>query len=164
MGSMSTNSRPSNPLVNPTPTKVKREAAFTKRLKGAARRDGALEIPALDCAALSRKYGMERAYEPKMHEGTFVAPLGIKPDQYQRLRNDMIHRFLDAMDKQGWDFVADQRIQVYPGIYPARDLVSGLDLLDRREMVIRAHFQFRNPQPIRLELPPELVAAVPITA
>ncbi len=164
MASTNMNSSPlSDALHNPTPTKIKRGRQYAavrdaKRAAGIApKREYTME--ALDTAALSRKYGMDRAHHPRRKTGTFHVPLDVSPRTYQGIRDGAINTFIEYMDKEGWDFVSDLRIQVYPGVYPARDLATGLDLLDRREFLVQAHFRFRNPQPVRIELPPELLEA-----
>ncbi len=51
--------------------------------------------------------------------------------------------------------------RVSPGILPARDFYdSDIRLFDQREFIWQAWFQFRNPKPVRIEVPPELLAPV----
>ena len=150
-------------LDNPTPTRVKRGQAYAA-LVDARRRKGATAPKeylreAVDTAALSRQYSMDAARAPRIVQGTFVVPLGVSARRYRDIRNDAIGRFVRAMDTQGWEAVIDagHRIDVLPGVYPYRDLATGLDMLDRREFIVRVWFRFRNPQPLKLEVPESLL-------
>ena len=102
---------------------------------------------------------MDAARAPRIVQGTFVVPLGVSARRYRDIRNDAIGRFVRAMDTQGWEAVIDagHRIDVLPGVYPYRDLATGLDMLDRREFIARAYFTQRNPQVVRTEFPAELL-------
>ncbi len=116
-------------------------------------------MPELDVGALQRAYGMENARAPKWLEGTFQAPLQATWDQYQKIRDDAITTFVGVMTKRGYTLLANEayRPRVSPGVYPAYDLLSGYAILDRREFIIGMWFTFRNPKPVRLELPSHLL-------
>lgn len=139
-------------LTDPEPTADKRVRAAQH-----ARTVTTTEVPALDMAALQRRYRPDTGHAPRQQEGTFCVPLNISVPQYESLRNQAVQRFVDHWQKDGWDLVPEFRIRVYPGIYPSRDLLTGLDLLDRRDMIVRAYFRLLNPQPVRIELPPHLL-------
>lgn len=175
--------------ANPEPTADKRLAPFMDRIdwaqvdnQGSEDREHPKEIelaPALDTAALSRKYGMANAHKPVLKVGTFQVPLRINLNRWENYRRGAITKFLRGMSLQGWDVASDLRfppgadtvpgvqgvyyegqgtILVYPGIYPARDLRDQVPLLDRREYRVAAHFRFRNPQPKRILVTPDLLA------
>lgn len=141
-------------LVDPTPTGAKRVDRFWKS------GDADLREQPLDLAALRRKYAPERGYAPRMFEGTFRVPLGVTGMAYERERNEKVRRFLEAWSKRGFDWLSERRVQVYPGMYPAVDVLSGLPLLGEREFIVRAWFRHRSPKPVRLELPPHLLRPV----
>ena len=138
-------------LVDPIPTGAKRIDQFVKS------GDADLRDLTLDVAGLQRKYGPERAYAPRMFEGTFKVPLGVSGQVYERVRNEKVRKFVEAWGKRGFDWLSDRHIQVYPGMYPAHDTLTNLPLLGEREFIVRAWFRHRSPKPIRLELPPHLL-------
>ena len=159
--------RPLPALDNPIPTATKRLAKWQKQVDFGnlhRRKTRNVVVPGLDVAALSRKYGMEEATKPRLVEGTFTVPIGISPSAYHAIRNDAIKRFIEAMDKQGWEFVPIYRIKVYPGMYPAVDLRDGIPLLDMREMRVHAHFRFRKPEPVKIEIDKRLTEARTVKA
>jgi hypothetical protein len=153
-------------LDRPTPTADRKIAAMRR---GMAQRGGlagmlksspdSYTIPAIDTLALSQQYGMAEASKPHWKVATFQAPLGCTDVQYEKIRFDAMHKFIKAMNKQGWDLLASEnyRPKVTPGVYPAYDLETGLAILDRREMLIGMWFTYRNPKPVRIELPPHML-------
>ena len=153
-------------LDRPTPTADRKIAAYRQRR---AQRGGFADlvqtapreytIPGVDTAALSREFGMANAAAPKWLEATFQAPLGCTAAQFEKIRFAAIAKFIKAMKARGYDPKINEayRPRVSPGVYPAQDLESGFALLDRREMIIGMWFTFRNPKPVRLELPPHLL-------
>lgn len=159
-------------LAGATPTADRRLAAYRPRLERALappdpRADAPppptrTEIPGLDLARLGRKYGPQNAGRPRALRGTFAVPLDVSARQYAAFRDAAVRRFVESLDKQGWQFRPEYRIQVTPGLYPARDLRDGTPRLDQREVVVTAHFAFRDPKPLRLELPPDVVAPLAV--
>jgi hypothetical protein len=150
-------------LDRPTPTADRKIAAFQERLAQRGGMRGIVDdaptrvtIPGLDIAALSCQYGMDEAIKPHWLEGTFQAPLQATWPQYERIRDEALKRFISITTKRGWDLLVsnDYRPRVSPGVYPARDLHSGFLILDRREFVIGCWFTFRQPKPLRIEIPP----------
>lgn len=132
-------------LDNPIPSGAKRLANW--------RNAGSAVTPGLDARMLRAKYGPDNAGKPRMIEGTFKIPLGTSWNAYLSHRNDCVNRFVNAMDKQGFDVDRSQQIKVYPGIYPAIDVTTSLPDVGSREFVIRGWFRKHNPKTIRLELP-----------
>lgn len=116
-----------------------------------------LVIPGLDTAALSRKYGMERAVAPQVIEGTFRVPLGTTKTRYLQMRARYLKRMIEGLDRQGYEFCQNLGITVKKGMYPAVDMRDRKPDWDMREMRIIAHFRFRKPEPVTIELPSHLV-------
>lgn len=143
----------------PTPTKDKRVRRW---LAGSGPRvkerlleyPARVEIPALDMAALQRKYSPEEGERPRVLTGTFRAPAVCTEAQFEQLARRAVGLFVKTMDQQGWDLKGS--VKLTPGVYPARDLLSGVPLLDEREIIVRAPFALRRPKPVRIELPPEM--------
>ena len=160
-------------LDRPTPTADRKIAAYRQRR---AQRGGmaalvrqphaTYTIPAVDTTALSRQYGMENASLPKWHEATFQAPLNATWQQYEKIRDDAMKQFIGVMTMKGYTLLANEsyRPRVSPGVYPAYDLMDGYAVLDRREFIIGMWFTFRNPKPVRIELPPHLLAPYTVHA
>lgn len=119
-------------------------------------RPDTIDIPGVDVAELRRLYGPEQGSAPHPFRATFRAPIGISPAHYNQLRDMAATRFVRVMDKKGYDLVQKYRIQVRPGMYPAHDVLTGVSLLDQREMQITAHFVMRHPKVRRIELPPHI--------
>lgn len=116
--------------------------------------------PGVDPAALSRRYGGDAAYAPRLQQATFKVPLGVSASSYEAERTRKIHLWINRMAKQGWDWCSDRRIQVLPGHYPAYDTDDRgrvVPDLGAREFVVRAHFRQRSPEFIRTEIRPELL-------
>ena len=88
-----------------------------------------------------------------MH-GTFRVPTDINERTYEAVRLAAVRKYIDAMQKQGWELWPDSGIEITPGVYPAQDLATGLPLLGQRELVISAAFRKRHPKPLRLLIPP----------
>jgi hypothetical protein len=72
---------------------------------------------------------------------------------------EMVTRWIEAERKLGFDVWSETRIDVQPGPYPARDLLTGLLLLGEREMLVQAQFVERQPEIVRMELPGGLFKA-----
>ena len=71
--------------------------------------------------------------------------------------SDMTKRWLREMHSRGFEVWSSTRIDIVPGPYPAKDLLTGLLLLGEREMLVRAQFVERNPTLMRIEVPGELL-------
>ena len=113
--------------------------------------------PGLDVETLQAKYGAKHAQRPRTIEGSFMIPVGATEDLYYRERERCIKAFIEAFEAQGWHWETNTRIQVFPNRYPAYDLKSEVMRPDMVEFGVRAQFVFRNPEPMRVELPPELL-------
>ncbi len=142
-------------LVNPQQTSQKLGARWAEQGFPGATREARVNVRDLQV-----KYGPERAYAPQLKEAVFSVPLGTLQATYERVRDQCIGKWLGVMQQKGWDACLDtgHRIQIYPGIYPAPDLQTGLFDLGAREFRVRAWFTFRHPKPLRLELDPAWVA------
>lgn len=155
-------------LKNPTPTADKRIRAFTERVRRTPRRQGPAtrELPGLNVAALQAKYGADRAHLPRAISATFKVPVGCSTHHLETLKKEAFLRFCGQLMAMGWEPVVDSQhpVQDAPGVYPARDMLDGTLLLDQREWLLRVWFRFKNPQPQRIELAPEDVAPVALTA
>ena len=112
-----------------------------------------VHVPGLDLAQLRWQVSPEHAYAPKMQEGTFRVPVGIRWSQYEKLRDQRALIWVTELSRMGWDLCQERGITAYPGPYPAHDLHNGLPDLGMRECILRAWFRHRKPEPIRLELP-----------
>jgi hypothetical protein len=141
-----------SPFVDPVPTGHKRLAAWHQEAAAEP-----VTIPGLDVAALQAAYGPETGHAPRVFEGTFRIPVGVRMSTYEQLRDAAVKKYIEQMNRRGYDLYGGQRIQVQPGMYPAVDLLSGLPLLDMRECIVRAWFVCRKPGVVRIELPPELL-------
>jgi hypothetical protein len=137
-------------LDNPEPTAVKRG-----RQLHALR---ANPSGPLSKASLEAEHGPESAYRPRWHTGSFRAPLGMRGPAFSTLCADQARAWLNEMQRRGFDIVSDTQVDIQPGPYPAKDLITGLLLLGEREMLIRAQFRERQPTVERIELPRELFA------
>lgn len=132
-------------LDNPEPSGQKRLRQW--------RNAGRAVTPGLDASLLRAKYGPDTAGAPRMIEGCFKLPLGTSWNAYLSHRNDCVTRFVNEMSKQGFDVDRSREIKVYPGIYPAIDVSTGVSDLGNREFVVRGWFRKHDPKTIRLELP-----------
>lgn len=145
-------------LIDPELSSVKKARQWQRAgMPGLTR-----EAPVLNVRDLNLRYGADQARAPKLKEATFNVPLGTTQATYERVRDQHIGKWLHAMQAKGWDPCLDSqhRIQIYPAIYPAPDLQTGLSDLGSREFRVRAWFQFRDPKPLRLEIEPELLQPV----
>ena len=150
------------PALNaPEPSATKRTAKWAATIDwdkvGTVAPSGPKVVPGLDVEALQRKYGPHTAYHPREMCGTFTAPIGASRAQFERIKYQAVKRWLEHMDREGWQFRAEYRIQVYNGVYPAYDLRDKAPRFDLREFQVRACFTKRAPETVRLELDPELL-------
>ena len=161
-------------LQNPEPTKAimertpiappdirQRMDARGRRLRGKVRRH---VVPGLDMVALQAKYGMAHAHEAKPHHMTFRVRVGGTPDEwkrrYEQAKMGSLHKWIEWMDKNNWTLIPRLRIQVWPWVYPAMDLLSGMPLSDQREFRAQAYFYMDHPKLRRIVLPPEVINPV----
>lgn len=141
------------PRGAPEPTQARK----VRRVASAPRtgRVESLELPALDLQAIAQKEGQAVAVY-----GTFRAPVDLKSEQWESCRNRAVTTFVTQQLAQGMSCVLPKGIQVNPGCYPARDLMSGEDLWDQREYVIGAWFYQTVPRMIRVPIDPDWVKPV----
>jgi hypothetical protein len=148
-------------LLDRTTTAEKRIAGYNAALarRGKRPKQTRREIPGLDVAALAAKYGSGDAQnKTQTRIGTFKVPMGISWARWETYRNLAAARFLKALEDQGWQV---DRLQVRPGVYPYRDVLSGKDDPDFREMQIVATCGLRKePDPVAIHLDEEDVAPI----
>jgi hypothetical protein len=113
--------------------------------------------PGLDVATLQAKYGAKDAQRPRVIEGSFMIPVGASEETYYRERETCVKAFIEAFEAQGWHWETNTRIQVFPNRYPAYDLKAEVMRPDMVEFSVRAQFVFEKPEPMRIELPPDLL-------
>ena len=152
-------------LDNPKHTAaVRAEAAILRRnaAKLQRRLQGKTSVvtkkrPGLDVDALQTKYGAKGAQRPRVIEGSFMIPVGASEEAYYRERESCVKAFIQAFEAQGWHWETSTRIEVFPNRYPAYDLKAEIMRPDMVEFSVRAQFVFEKPEPIRVELPPDLL-------
>jgi hypothetical protein len=135
-------------LLDPEPTADKRvRAARHKRIAGT--------YPALDAAALQRKYGAG-ANAKLTRVGVFRAPLGASWAQYRQIRDRAIQTYLKALEAMGYRLIPRRgAIRVDPGVYPALHPATGVALLDQREFRVSVDCSAPTAEPVRIQLDPE---------
>lgn len=144
-------------LVNPEPTASKRVRAAQARMrqrKLLSAGDDPIVLPALDIKRMQDQYHPQHGNKPRILTGTFRLPLHCPRPLVERAAKNAVTKFVQAMDKQGYDLVSGASMRVFPGMYPARDLLSGAALLDEREFMVQGSFRYRAPKLIRTEIPP----------
>lgn len=102
---------------------------------------------------LQVRYGPEQAYAPHLRAATFSVPLGTTWGTYERVRDEMVGKWLGIEQKRGWDPLLDaqHRLRVEPYVYPAHDLQTGTFDLGSRQFRVKAWFVHRRPELFRLE-------------
>ena len=114
----------------------------------------------LDLAALKAKYDPAKETGIRYLMGVFRVPIGITQVTLDSLIKDRVTTWILIMQKQGWDWVRMSPIDTASGVYPARDLVTGLPDLGSREMTVRTQFKKRDIQIVKTELRPESYKAL----
>ena len=110
-------------------------------------------LPGLDLAALRRKYGPHRAYEPKPFKATFQVPLGAHDATFAKEQAKVVGKWIERQEKRGWTFVGSKDVHITEGMYPAKDIETGEMILDKREYIAIAWFTHNAPTTERLEIP-----------
>lgn len=148
-------------LDAPETTAAKRIRRYTAALarRGRRPRQARREIPGLDVAALAARYGRGDAQNTaQVRIGTFRVPIGIGWSRWEAYRNLAATKFLAALEGQGWQVT---RITARPGVYPYRDVMTGLDDPDFREMQLVAECGLRKePEAVVVHLDPEDLASI----
>lgn len=98
----------------------------------------------LDMALLGQTYGPHTAHAPRRMTGTFRVPLDVTSEQYRKIENLVIPRFVKMVESEGWELRPEYRIRVVAGRYPAPDLETGGFRPDEREMWVKAVFTMRK--------------------
>ena len=113
----------------------------------------------IDLDAVRRRVHPDRAHAPRLKVGVFTVPKPCPKRLFELERRAAAHRFVDALDRQGWEMVWEARLEwgglplfVTPGQNPAIDVLTKEVRWDRREFRIHAYFRLRNPQPITHEI------------
>lgn len=156
---------PKAPLFdNPIPSARKKIGNFLQRVDmdhvRAAGKQETPDIPGVDLAALRRRYGPQNGRRPRSMTTTMKIPLGIGAGQLERYAGEKIRKWIETMDRMGFDWLSAKGVTFAGGRYPAFDLLSQRPLLDMREFMVTALFVHRNPETVRLELPGHLVQPV----
>ena len=167
-------------LKDPVPTHLKNALAFEKRVPWGQLAEmerpkrGQRWLPPLDGAALSRKYGMARAYAPRLHQGVFKMPKDATQVQVEKIIEAATEKFVKRMETTGWRLVAPRMgwrhlppnvlakskfFVLLAGRDPAPDLATGGFDGNAREFVIAAFFRKVDPKPVRVEVDPRMTGA-----
>jgi hypothetical protein len=133
------------PTAETTADKRVRRSRVTKR------RRGEIAAPGLDTVSLSAKYGGDPGNSTRTLIGTFKVPMGVGWDTWKRYRNVATERFLRTLDRMG--FVVE-RVVARPGVYPYRDVLTGLDDPAYREMQLVATGGYPKAKPEKVEIDP----------
>jgi hypothetical protein len=148
----------SRPDDTPAPLRVGVETTAAKRLRRwhAAPRQRTKGAPRLDArtlaAVLATKYGGDAQNTTQVRVGAFKVPMGIGLARWEAMRDRAAEKFLRALDAQGWQVSS---LTARPGPYPYRDVLTGLDDPDYREMHLVAVCGLRRaPEPVAVELDP----------
>lgn len=147
-------------LLHPEPTADKRVRRYNDALKRRGRRPKVKTraLPGLDVAALAAKYGGDAQNTTQTRVGSFRVPIGISWSRWERYRNLAAEKFLKALEAQGWQVT---KLTAKPGPYPYRDVLTGRDDANYREMHLVAECGLRKaPEPVRVELDPEDIAPI----
>jgi hypothetical protein len=146
----------SRPDDTPAPLRVGVETTAAKRLRrwNAAPRRRTRDAPRLDrrtlAAVLATKYGGDAQNTTQVRVGAFKVPMGIGLARWERYRDEAAARFLRALDVQGWQV---DSLTATPGPYPYRDVLTGLDDPDYREMHLVAVCGLRRaPEPVVVQV------------
>ena len=147
-------------LLDPIPTAEKRVERYNAALRNVQRpRVARRELPGLDIAALAAKYGGGDAQNrTQLRTGSFKVPIRCSRDRWERMRNHAAEKFLRALEGQGWQV---SKLTAEPGVYPYRDILTGTDDPDFREMLLVAECGLRKePEAVVISLDPEDVEPI----
>ena len=108
----------------------------------------------LDIAAINARTRQAATTALRWHTGTFKVPVDVSGPVFDRLKRIAGERWREMMAKRGWTL----RSKLYlEGPFPCFDLRDQVVLPGHREYRIRGTFQKDNPQPVRYEVPKDLV-------
>lgn len=150
---------PAPRYADTTPTAAHKLADFMARISWDKVREKGKDtqpdvIPGADVSVLRKKYDPTRVMgAPRRKTATVKIPVGIRPAQLDSYLQDRLILWVREMDKMGWDWVSRRGVVLSKPSYPAYDLLSQTALLDMHECRIRAWFQMRKPEVVRLEIP-----------
>ena len=114
----------------------------------------------LNLEQLKAKYDPANETGVRYLMGVFRVPVGISQETLDNLTKERVTTWILIMQKQGWDWVRMSSIDTSSGVYPARDLETGLPDLGSRELIVRTQFRKRDIQIVRTELRPESYKAL----
>ncbi len=109
----------------------------------------------IDVAALQARLDVLNEHPIRWLSGTFSCPKAARRDQYLQARKKAIERFVQAMEKQGWELYG--RIAIYESAFPVSEPGSHIVVEDKQEYTIRAMFRKLHWRPLRIELPGHLL-------
>lgn len=113
----------------------------------------------LDTVEINKKYSAYKDDPRRYQSGTFRAPKGCNTGQLANIGRERGYRYIDVMRKKGWDLVG--KLKAF-GPKPARDLATGVIVLDEDEYVLLGLFQLaERPKPMPLEVPTGLIRRDP---
>ena len=142
-------------LDRPEPTETKLGRAWGRAIDW--QKAAAPVVPTASVAPLpKRRLDSSSARAPRTRTGTFRAPLDMRAPSFAALCREKVNVWIQEQHRRGFDICSTTRINVHPGPYPARDLLTGLLLLGEREMLVSAQFVERAPEVVHVELPSEL--------
>lgn len=146
-------------LDDPEPTETKLGRAWGAGIDWDEVAQTQTEPTRAEVSALpKRRLDTSSARAPQWRTGTFRAPLEMRGPTFAALCKDQVNTWIQHEHRRGFDICSSTRINVIPGPYPARDLLTGLLLLGEREMLVQAQFVERAPEIVHLELPGGLFA------
>lgn len=141
-------------LDNPEPTETKLGRVWGAGIDWEAKPEPRATVAPLP----KRRLDGSEARAPRWRTGSFRAPLDMRGPTFAALCREQVNTWIQHQHRAGFDICSTTRINVIPGPYPARDLLTGLLLLGEREMLVQAQFVERQPEIVRMELPGELFA------
>ncbi len=112
-------------------------------------------VMGVDVAALQAKHNVLNQHPIRWLTGTFACPRAARPDQYLKVRNKAIERFVRAMERKGWELYG--RIGVYQSTFPVTEPGGIVIQYDKQEYTIKAMFRHLHQRPMRVEIPPHLI-------
>ena len=107
--------------------------------------------PLLDVPALRARLALGLDNPVRRKTAIFRCLADCPPGMYQRIRDGCIKRFIEMMDKDGWELVS--RIQGRESRFAATEPDKNIVIEDMKEYTIKANFRQRKFKRVRFELP-----------
>lgn len=127
-------------------------AVEVKRLES-----GEVVAKGLDKAKLQAKYDPARETGVRLLMAVYRVPIGASQEQIHEMDKKKVVKWIETMSKMGWDWVHGSQVETGEGVYPARDLDTGLPDFGKRERIIRTSFRKREIEIVKTELRPEVI-------